>query len=67
MMPPEFEPYIHQFSICVSAKRPQIVLCSYGDRLVIGFTSPFEETDIQRTFFQFLSNTGVDVEISSNL
>lgn len=67
MMPPEFEPYIHQFSICVSAKRPQIVLCSYGDRLVIGFTSPFEETDIQRTFFQFLSNSGVDVEISSNL
>ena len=67
MMPPEFQPYIHQFSICVSAKRPQIVLCSYGDRLVIGFTSPFEETDIQRTFFQFLSNSGVDVEISSNL
>lgn len=67
MMPPEFEPYIHQFSICVSARRPQIVLCSYGDRLVVSFTSPFEETDIQRNFFQFLSAYGVEVEIASNL
>lgn len=67
MMPPEFEHYIHQFSICVSARRPQIVLCSYGDRLVVSFTSPFEETDIQRNFFQFLSAYGVEVEIASNL
>lgn len=67
MMPPEFEPYIHQFSICVSARRPQIVLCSYGDRLVISFTSPFQETDIQRIFFQFLTKAGIEVEVSSNL
>ncbi len=65
-MPPEFQPYIQQFSICVSSRRPQITMCSYGDRLVISFTSPFEETDIRRTFFQFLSNNGVSVEISSN-
>ena len=66
-MPPEFQPYIHQFAICVSSRRPQITMCSYGDRLVISFTSPFEETDIQRTFFQFLSNNGVQIEIASNL
>lgn len=66
-MPPEFAPYIEQFSICVSSRRPQITMCSYGDRLVISFTSPFEETDIQRTFFQFLANNGVNVEIVSNL
>jgi len=67
VMPPEFAPYIHQFSICVSARRPQIVLCSYGDRLVISFTSPFQDTDIQRIFFQFLTNRGIDVEITTNL
>lgn len=67
VMPPEFTPYIRQFSICVSARRPQIVLCSYGDRLVISFTSPFQDTDIQRIFFQFLSNRGIDVEITTNL
>jgi len=67
VMAPQFEPYIKQFSICVSARRPQITLCSYGDRLVISFTSPFQETDIQRTFFQALSSNGIKVEISSNL
>ncbi len=66
-MPPEFKPYIEQFSICVSSRRPQITMCSYGDRLVVSFTSPFEETDIQRTFFQFLANNGVNVEIVSTL
>ena len=66
-MPPEFTPYIHQFTICVSARRPQVTMCSYNDRLVISFITPFEETDIQRTFFQFLANNGVDVEITSNL
>ena len=67
IMPTEFEAYIRQFSICVSARRPLITLCSYGDRMVISFTSPFEETDIQRTYFQFLSNKGIDIQISSNL
>lgn len=66
-MPPEFEPYIHKFTICVSARRPQITLCSYNDRLVISFTSPFEETDIQATFFQFLAKNNIDVEITSNI
>ena len=65
--PPEFAPYIHQFSICVSARRPQIVLCSYGDRLVISFTSPFQDTDVQRIFFQFLTHQGIGVEITTNL
>lgn len=66
-MPTEYKPYIKQFSLCTSARRPQVCLCSYGDRLVISFTSPFRETEIQRRFFQFLSTGGIDIEISSNL
>ncbi|CAK7065687.1 hypothetical protein [uncultured Tissierella sp.] len=67
IMPSEFNNYIRQFSICVSARRPLITLCTYEDRIVISFTSPFEETDIQKTFFQFLSQKGVEIEITSNL
>lgn len=67
IMPQEFNAYIRQFSICVSARRPLITLCTYGDRMVISFTSPFEETDIQKTFFQFLSEKEVEIEITSNL
>jgi len=63
----DFRDYIKQFSVCVSARRPLITLCSYEDNLVISFTSPFEETDIQKTFFQFLSERGVDMQITSNL
>lgn len=63
----EFEKYIKQFSICVSAKTPKITFCSYGDNLVITFTSPYEETDIQRIFFQFISNREVEIEITSNM
>lgn len=66
-MPKEFSAYIKQFSICVSARRPLITLCTYEDKLVISFTSPFEETDIQKTFFQFLSQKGIEIEITSNL
>ena len=63
----EFESYIKQFSICVSAKAPKITFCSYGDVLVITFTSPYIETDIQRVFFQFLSKRDIKVEITSNI
>lgn len=65
-MPSEFDAYIRQFSACTSARRPQVLICSYKDRLVLSFTSPFQETEIQRTFFQFLSKAGVEIEISSN-
>lgn len=63
----EFQAYIKQFSVCVSARIPKITFCSYGDRLVISFTSPYEETDIQRVFFQFLSNQDIEIEITSNI
>ena len=66
-MAKEFESYIKQFSVCVSARAPKITFCSYSDRLVITFTSPYVETDIQRVFFQFLSNRDIKVEITSNM
>lgn len=63
----EFESYIKQFGVCISAKYPKVTFCSYGDRLVISFTSPYIETDIQRVFFQFLSNKDIEIEIASNM
>lgn len=67
IMPKEFEPYIHKFSVFVSARRPQIVMCSYRDQLVVSFTSPYQDTDLQRTYFEFLTSRGIQVGISSNL
>lgn len=63
----KFNPYIEKFIVSVSARRPQITLCSYNDNLVISFMSPFEDTDIQSRFFQLLSKEGIQVSIVSNL
>lgn len=65
-MPEEFKSYIHQFSVCTSVRRPQIAVCSYEDNLTICFTSPYQETGIQQTFFKFLSEKGIDIKIASN-
>jgi NRPS condensation-like uncharacterized protein len=66
-LPESFRSYIHHFSVCTSARRPQIALCSYEDNLTISFTSPYVETEIQRNFFEFLSEKGIDIRIASNL
>lgn len=63
----ELKPFIKQFSVFTSARRPQIAICSYGDKLVISFTSPYIETDIQKNFFQTLSHKGIDVKVVTNL
>lgn len=65
--PPEFKKYIKQISVCVSARRPLITFCSYEDTIVISFTSPFEETDLQRRFFKFLSDNNIEIEILTNM
>lgn len=66
-MPAEFEQYIRQFCVYTSAGSPRITLCTYGDRLVLSFSSPFAETEIQRIFFESLSQRGIRIEITSNL
>jgi len=66
-MPIGLEQYIRQFDVFTSARRPQICLCSNNDNLVISFTSPFTDTDIQKTFYQALSQKGVEIEIATNL
>ena len=65
-IPEELSAYIRQFSVANSAKRPQIILCSFGDRLAVSFSSPFREMEIQRIFFEYLSKKGISIEISSN-
>ena len=62
-----FNPYIEKFIVGVSARRPQITMCSFNDNLVISFLSPFEESDVERIFFQELAKKGIGITISSNM
>ena len=66
-MPKALEPYIDGFDVCVSTKKIQVCLCSYGDQLSISFTSPFVSTEVQKHFFRELTNRGIDVTLSTNL
>lgn len=66
-MPEEMAAYIRLFDVMVSTRRPQICLCSFGDTLVISYSSQLESTDIPRCFFRRLADLGIDIEINSNL
>lgn len=63
---PKLEPYIKWFNCFVSAKRPQIAICSFKNNLLVSFTSPFISTDIQKNFFRYLSDENIPITISSN-
>jgi hypothetical protein len=66
-MPVELEKYIRQFIVLPNVKRSQLAICTFGDRLVVSFVSPFTETEVQRTFFTYLSKLGTKIEIASNI
>ena len=66
-MPEAAAPYIETFEVFNSTKGLQACSCSFGDRFLISFTSPFESTELQCRFFRRLSAAGLAVEISSNL
>lgn len=65
-MPDSMKEYIYLFDIFTSARRPQICMCSFEDNLVISFTSPHKETDIQKNFFRLLSDKGIKIDIATN-
>lgn len=67
LMPNVAAEHIKLFSAYLSTKRPQIILCSYGDKLAAAFSSPLTDTAVQRNFFQTLAEFGISTEITSNI
>lgn len=65
-MPPELGKYIELFDVFVSANKPQICMCSFGENLTISFTSPFIGTDVQKNFFRAITELGIPVKIAAN-
>ncbi len=65
-MPEGFDRMIRQFCVCTSVRRLRVTLCSYGDRTVISFTSPFGRPAFTERFSKLLADMGIEVEISSN-
>lgn len=66
-LPPQLRDYVRLFDVFSSTQKLQICLCSYQDNMVISFTSPFVNTDVQRCFFRLLTREGIEVELNTNL
>lgn len=58
--------HIKGFSVTTSARRLQLTCCTWGDDLVLSFSTPYQETEAARTFFSYLSERGIAIEITSN-
>jgi len=65
-MPDAFRKYIDMFDVFLSTDKQQACICSYGGRLRISFTTPFESTQLQKNFFRRLSNMGIDIIVETN-
>lgn len=63
----ELAPYIQLFDCFTSVRRPQICMCSFGESLVVSFTSPFTGTDIQKNFFRMMTKEGVSIAVAANI
>ena len=40
--------------------------CTFGNKIVFTFTSILNDTKIEKTFYEFLKNKKIDVEVESN-
>ena len=54
-LPEECREYIRHFGIFASTNSLQMCSCSYGDEMVLGFTSKIPDDSIQRNFRRMLS------------
>ena len=54
-LPEEYREYIRHFGIFASTNTLQMCSCSYGDEMVLGFTSKIPDDSIQRNFRRMLS------------
>ena len=57
--PEEYKEYIQHFGIFASTNSLQMCSCSYGDEMVLGFTSKIPDDSIQRNFQRMLSEEEV--------
>lgn len=66
---PEYKKYINRFLVLLAPEPVEKIkcsACSYEDILAITFTSILQDTGIEKSFFKFLEEQGIKVELESN-
>lgn len=64
-LPEPLRPYVHSFHVFASTLKTQLCVCSYGDRLQLGFSTAFSDAGLERRFFRLLIEQGIDVQVSA--
>lgn len=65
----EYAQDIRRFCLMIGVSKRQPVkcaVCSYGEEVIVTFTSVFQDTRLQDRFFGFLKELGIPVSIESN-
>lgn len=62
-MPEEYAAYIERFGVFTSTPKVELCMCSFKDKVSLGFSSRYDSLNIQRNFFRILSEIGVPFEI----
>ena len=62
----EYKEYIERFGIFASTDSLQLCSCSYGNQLVLGFTSKIPDDSIQRNFMKMLKKEEISYKEEKN-
>ena len=65
-VPKIYQDYIDYFDVFISTSKIQICMCSYLDKLLLSFSSQFINSEIEKNFFRYLINEGVNITINTN-
>ncbi len=69
LMPKEQTPFIERFEFTLSPTRENHIKCalgSFGEKMVVTFSSSIEQNDVPRAFFRHLAEMGIRVTVEAN-
>ena len=61
-MPESYEPYIQRFGVFTSTPKVELCMCSFRDKIYLGFTSRYDCDHVKEAFFQILKEQSIGVE-----
>lgn len=62
-MPEAYEPYIQRFGVFTSTPKVELCMCSFKDKIYLGFTSRYDCDPVKEAFFQILKEQSIGVDI----
>lgn len=62
VLPEAYAAYVDRFGIYTSTPKMELCVCSFEDKLSLGFTSRFDTENIQRNFYRILKEQGIHAE-----